>query len=145
MTLSSILPVSSPRVVDARLPGRPPPPDRVRDRFRRRVLAVGAYTGLRHWLLVRGTMVLFAFTMLYVANGMAIGWKNAYDVTIGIKSPGHHSISAPALAWLLSVAGWLAAPAVCGAVAGVVISVAIRSRRRRPIGEALTKQGEPPH
>src|SRR5690349_2378914 len=125
--------MSSPRVVGARLPGRPPPPDRLRDRLRRRILAVGAYTGLRHWLLVRGTMLLTAFSLLYVANGVAIGWKTTYDVTIGITSPGDETISAPTLAWFMSVAGWLAAPAVCGAVAGVVISVAIKSRRQRPI------------
>jgi hypothetical protein len=108
-------------------------------------LAVGAYTGLRHWLLVRGTVLLTVFALLYVANGLVIGWKTAYDVTIGIKSPGDKSVLVPTLAWFMSVAGWLAAPAICGAVAGVVISVAIKSRRQRPIGEVLTKQGELPH
>jgi hypothetical protein len=127
----------------ARAPGRPPPPDRVRDRLRRRVLAVGAYTGLGHWLLVRGTMVLAVFVLLYVVTGWAIGWKTAYDVTIGITSPGNESVKAPVLAWFMSIAGWLAAPAVCGAVAGVVISVAIAGRRQRPLGEVLTKQGKP--
>jgi len=83
------------------------------------------------------------FVLLYATNGMVIGWKTAYDVTIGITSPGAESVPVPALAWFLSVAGWLAAPAVCGAVAGVVISAAIKSRRQRPIDEVLTKQGEP--
>lgn len=34
------------------------------------------------------------------------------------------------LAWLLSLAGWLIAPGVAGAVAGYVISSAIDARRR---------------
>lgn len=89
--------------------------------------------------------MLAAFALLYVANGVVIGWRTAYDVTIGITSPGDESVSAPTLAWFMSVAGWLAAPAICGAVAGVVISVAIKSRRQRPIDEVLTKRGEPPH
>lgn len=127
----------------ARVPLRPPPRDRLRDRLRRRFRAVGAYTGLRHWLLVRGTILLVAFAALYVANGLLIGWKTAYDVTIGITSPGDGRVSVPVLAWFLSVAGWLAAPAVCGAVAGAVISVAITGRRRRPLSEVLTKHGEP--
>jgi hypothetical protein len=129
--------------VDARVPLRPPPPDRLRDRLRRRIRALGAYTGLRHWLLVRGTVLLIAFVALYVANGLVIGWRTTYDVAIGITSPGDKGVSAPALAWFVSVAGWLAAPAVFGAVAGVVISVAITGRRQQSIGEVLTKHGGP--
>lgn len=88
-------------------------------------------------------MLLALFVLLYVANGKVIGWRMAYDVMIGITSPGDERVSSPALAWLMSIAGWLAAPAVFGAVAGVVISVAIDSRRHRPISEVLTKHGEP--
>jgi|SRR3954454_1833133 hypothetical protein len=127
----------------ARVPLRPPPPDRLWDRLRRRFRAFGSYTGLRHWLLVRGTVLLLAFAALYVANGLAIGWKTTYDVTIGITSPGDDDVAVPVLAWFMSLAGWLAAPAVFGAVAGVVISVAITGRRQRTIGEVLTKDGEP--
>ncbi len=71
-----------------------------------------------HWLLVRGTMLITAFVLLYLVNGVSIGWKTTYDVAIGITSPGDESVSVPALAWLMSIAGWLAAPAVFGAVAG---------------------------
>lgn len=85
-------------------------------------------------------MLLTAFALLYVANGVVIGWKTTYDVTIGITSPGDGKVPVPALAWFMSLAGWLAAPAVCGAVAGVVISVAINGRRQRPLREALTKK-----
>ena len=126
-------------VTDGRMPGQPPPPDRLKDRVRRRWKAVGAYTGMRHWLLVRGAVLVAGFIVLFVTNGLVIGWKTAYDVTIGITSPGDPDISAPVLAWLMSVAGWLAAPAVAGGVAGAVISTAITNRRRRPVSEVLTK------
>lgn len=122
-----------------RVPGRPPPPDRLRDRARRRWRALGAYTGMRHWLLVRGTVLVAGFTVLFVANGFAIGWKTTYDVTIGITSPGDPKVSAPVLAWPMSVAGWLAAPAVAGGVAGAVISAAVAGRRQRPITEVLAR------
>jgi hypothetical protein len=88
-------------------------------------------------------VLLAVFVVLYVANGAVIGWKTAYDVMIGITSPGDESVSAPPLAWFMSVAGWLAAPAVSGAVAGVVIGVAVDSRRHRPISEVLTRHNEP--
>ncbi|GAA2637859.1 DUF6313 family protein [Paractinoplanes durhamensis] len=106
-------------------------------------MAIGAYAGIRHWLLVRGTALLAMFASLYIANGVATGWKTAYDVAIGITSPGDKIVVAPVLAWFLSAAGWLAVPAVCGAVAGIVVSMAVEGRRQRPIGEALTKPGEP--
>lgn len=125
------------------MPLRPPPPDRLGDRLRRRFRALGAYSGLTHWLLVRGTVLLAALALLYAANGLVNGWTISYDVTIGITSPGDKDILVPALAWPLSVAGWLAAPAVFGAVAGVVISVAITERRRQPISKVLTRQSGP--
>jgi hypothetical protein len=131
--------VQSFREPSARIPLQPPPPDRQRDRVRRRLRALGAYAGIRRWLLVRGTVLLVLFGALYVANGLVIGWKTAYDVTLAITSPGDKSVSAPALAWFLSLAGWLAAPAVFGGVAGVIISTAITDRRRRPISQVLTK------
>jgi hypothetical protein len=129
-------------VTDGRLPIRRPPPETSRDRLRRRLRALGAYTGLRHWLLVRGTPLILGFVALYVANGFVIGWKNTYDVAIGITSPGAKPISVPALAWVLSVVGWLAAPAMVGAVAGTIISITINNRRRRPISEVLAENGD---
>lgn len=104
---------------------------------------MGAYTGLRYWLLLYGPILLAGFGALYIANGAIIGWKTTYDVAIGIKSPGDDDITAPTLAWFLSVAGWLAAPAVFGAVVGAVIASAVNGRRRRPIGEVLVKDGAP--
>ena len=125
------------------MPLRPPPPERLPDRLRRWVQAWGAYTGLTRWLLVRGSILFLAFAALYVVNGTIIGWKTAYDVTIGITSPGDAEVSTPVLAWFLSIAGWLAAPAVCGGVAGVVITVAVTDRRKRNIAEVLTRTRAP--
>ena len=126
-----------------RVPLQPPPADRLPDRVRRRLRALGAYSGIRHWLLVRGSVVLGALLVLYVTNGMINGWKIAYDVAIGITSPGDEVVAMPAPAWLLSVAGWLGAPAVFGAVAGAVVSIAIGERRRQSISEALGRPGGP--
>ena len=132
-----------PSPTDGRVPLPPPPPDQLRDRLRRRLRSVGAFTGLRHWLLVRGLLFGVVFAALFVANGLVIGWKTSYDVAVGITSPGDKMVSTPALAWVLSVAGWLAAPAVFGAVAGIVVDRAIEDRRRQPISAVLTKSGAP--
>ena len=124
---------------DGRMEGKPPPDARLSERLRRGWKSLGAYIGMRHWLLVRGTFLAAGFMALFVANGFVLGWKTTYDVTIGITSPGDPDVTVPVLAWLMSVAGWLAAPAVAGGVAGAVISNAITNRRQRPIGEVLTK------
>ena len=75
---------------------------------------------------------------LYVVNGLVIGWREAYDVTLAITSPG--DTRNPALAWWLSLMGFLIAPGVAGAVAGYVISTGIESRRREPL-ERLFVEG----
>lgn len=120
----------------------PPPPERIAARWRRRWRALGAYTGVPHWLLVRGSPLAAGFLLLYLANGLVIGWTTAYDVTIGITSPGDpEKVSVPALAWPLSMAGWLAMPAIVGATIGITVEQAITGRRRRTLTEAL---GAPP-
>jgi hypothetical protein len=138
----SVFRMELPPAMDGPVPLQSPPPERLRDRLRRRVRALGAYTGMRHWILVRGLALTAAFAALFVANGIANGWKTAYDVTIGITSPGETGVAVPTLAWFLSVAGWLAAPAIFGAVIGTVIGITIADRRRRSISEVLTKDGD---
>lgn len=81
-----------------------------------------------------------AFMVLYVVNGFVIGWQQAYDVTLAIISPGQ--TRSPALAWSLSLAGWLVAPGVAGAVAGYVISTGIESRRRAPLDQIFGDDGD---
>ena len=72
----------------------------------------GQHRPLRYWLLFRGIPALVTFTALFVANGLVIGWRNAYDVTLSITSPA--ATTSPVLAWPLSLAGWLVGPAVAG-------------------------------
>ncbi|MED7923952.1 DUF6313 family protein [Nonomuraea sp. LP-02] len=120
--------------------GVPPPPrERLLHRLRRWRLSLSAHHGVRYWTWTRGLPILLAFGALFVANGLLIGWREAYEVTLAITSPADTAI--PVLAWFLSVAGWLLAPAAVGAIAGFMVSNAITSRRTRSI-EELLGQGE---
>ena len=89
--------------------------------------------------MFRGIPALLAFTALFVANGLVIGWRNAYDVTLSITSPA--ATKSLVLAWPLSLAGWLAGPAVAGAVVGYMITAGIEGRRKKPIDETLGEAG----
>jgi len=51
--------------------------------------------------LFRGLPILAAAAALYVAGGIVIGWRKAYDVTLGITSPADTSV--PTVAWVLSL------------------------------------------
>lgn len=99
----------------------------------------GQYRPLQYWLLFRGIPVLLAFTMLFVANGLVIDWRNAYDVMLSITSPA--ATKSPGLAWPLSLAGWLVGPAVAGAVVGYMITAGIDGRRKKPIEELFRDVG----
>lgn len=114
---------------DVNLP--PPPRERRWEAVRRWWRSQGRHRGLRYWLVYRGSPFILGFGGLFVANGLMIGWRDAYDVALAITSPA--ATSSPVLAWFLSVAGWLLAPGLAGAVAGHVISTSITSRRSRPI------------
>ncbi|MEV4242044.1 DUF6313 family protein [Streptosporangium canum] len=123
--------------------GIPPPPrERARHRLRRWWLSLGAHHGARYWMWTRGLPILFVFGALFVANGLLIGWRKAYDVTLAITSPADTTM--PVLAWLLSIAGWLLAPAIVGAITGFVVSNAIASRRTRSVEELLGRGERPP-
>src|SRR5689334_18912720 len=75
----------------------PPPPERFHRRVRRWWRSHGRHHGLRYWLTTRGVPFLVVFAALYVANGLTIGWRRTYDVSLGITSPADSS--APMLAW----------------------------------------------
>jgi hypothetical protein len=128
----------SPTTGDLDLP--PPPPDRVLDKVRRRWRSRGQHRGLRYWTLFRGIPILLGYAALYLANGLMIGWRQAYDVNIGVTSPA--ATTSPALAWVLSLAGWLVAPGIAGAVAGFVISSYIASRRQTPVSRLFTSDDD---
>ena len=100
---------------------------RYRSRFRHR--------GMRYWLPYRGLPIIAFYVILYCMNGLVIGWGNAYDVTLGITSPaGTHQ---PALAWVLSLAGWLLVPGIAGAVAGYIVTTQIEGSRQTPFSDLL--------
>src|SRR5689334_5733664 len=92
----------------------PPPREGPLALMRRWWRSRGKHPPLRYWLLFRGIPVLVAFVALFVANGLVIGWRNAYDVMLSITSPA--ATSNRVLAWLLSFSGWLVGPAIAGAV-----------------------------
>ncbi|MEU5864436.1 MULTISPECIES: DUF6313 family protein [unclassified Nonomuraea] len=118
--------------------GVPPPPrERIRHRLRRWWLSLGAHHGVRYWMWTRGLPIMVAVGALFGANGLVIGWRTAYDVTLGITSPADTAL--PVLAWFLSIVGWLLVPAAVGGVAGFMVSHAITSRRTRPAEELLGK------
>jgi uncharacterized membrane protein YedE/YeeE len=85
--------------------------------------------GFQFWIVFRGLPILAVTAALYVAGGIVIGWRTAYDVTLGITSPA--DTSAPILAWVLSLGGWLVAPSIAGVVAGHVVTTYIERRRRQ--------------
>src|SRR5215470_18922441 len=87
------------------------------------------HRGIRYWLLIQGPVVLIVLLALFGINGFAIGWRNAYEVTVQITSP--WQTGQPWVAIVLSLAGWLIWPSVTGAVAGYVVTDATSSRRSR--------------
>jgi hypothetical protein len=86
---------------------------------------------LAWWWIFRGAPILLTYVALFVANGFAIGWRNAYDVNVAITSPAETRV--PVLAWFLSIAGWLAVPVIAGAIAGYVVNASIVGRRQGKI------------
>jgi hypothetical protein len=73
------------------------------------------------------------FAVLFVANGFVIGWQNAYNVAALNGLP--WDTSAPWLAFLLSLTGWLGIPALVGAVVGQI--VVETTDNRRPTGPKI--------
>jgi len=115
----------------------PAPAERISERLRRRWLSRGRHRALRFWLLFRGLPVLILYGLLFALNGFLMGWRKAYDVSIAITSPADTPHPVPA--WLLSIAGWLVAPGVAGAVAGYVISASIAGRRGMSVEHAFAE------
>jgi hypothetical protein len=119
--------------VDLDLP--PPPRERRWEALRRWWRSQRAHVGLRFWFFYRGAPLLAFYLALFLISGFVLGWREAYDVNRGIASPA--STRQPALAWLLSLAGWLFMPSIIGAIAGYVVSSSIVSRRRTPFSHAF--------
>ncbi|WP_328472974.1 DUF6313 family protein [Actinoplanes sp. NBC_00393] len=104
------------------------PPETPWGYLRRRWRSAGQHRGLEFWLLFRGFPFVVLYALLFLLNGVLIGWRKSYDVSIAITSPA--DTAHPVAAWLLSMAGWLVAPGIAGAIAGYVLSASINSRRK---------------
>ncbi|HEU0242064.1 MAG TPA: hypothetical protein VFR11_22815 [Micromonosporaceae bacterium] len=62
---------------------------------------------------------------LFVVNGFVLGWVEAYEILVTIGSPA--DTSHRAVAWMLSVAGWLAQPVTAAAIIALIVSKATRT------------------
>lgn len=102
--------------------------------YRRWRRSLSRHRGMRYVLLVYGPAITAGFLMLFVICGFALGWRPAYDVTVQILSPWETRV--PPLAMVLSLAGFLAIPALVGGVVGqaVVETTENRGSRRRERG-----------
>lgn len=78
-----------------------------------------------------------SYAVTFLVAGFAVGWREAYDLSLGIMSPA--SASRPLAAWPVSIAGWLVAPGLAGAVAGYLVSASIGAQRKKPVGELFAE------
>ncbi|WP_086559159.1 DUF6313 family protein [Streptomyces africanus] len=114
---------------------QPPPRPGPRRRLLRWWRSRDALSRLHRWLLLRALPVLLVFLGLYVLNGALMGWTDAYNVLVGIDSPGD---ARPTwAAWPLSIVGWAAIPAFVGGAVGYVVSAQIQAHRTRELSEIL--------
>ncbi|MFF4542454.1 DUF6313 family protein [Streptomyces aureus] len=124
--------------------GGPPPPSR-RQRLRAWWADRHALPRFGFWLISRGTTVLAMCLVLYLLNGLLIGWAPAYEVMTGITSPA--TVHPQWCAWLLSLTGWAVIPAIVGAAAGYVITEQIQAHHARELADVLAelrRLAEPP-
>ncbi|MEW2079962.1 DUF6313 family protein [Streptomyces sp. NPDC013433] len=112
-----------------------PPRPGLRRRVSRWWRSRDALSRLHRWLLLRAVPVLVIFCGLYVLNGALMGWTDAYNVLIGIASPG--DARPQWAAWPLSIAGWAAIPAFVGGTVGYVVTAQIQAHRTRELSEIL--------
>ncbi|MGW3353273.1 DUF6313 family protein [Nonomuraea rubra] len=113
----------------------PPPRAPLVARCRRFVRSLAALSKTRYWLLTRALWVALVFIVVFVVDGVLIGWATAYEVLIGIKSPADAG-SAP-VTWLVSIVGWLAIPAFVGGTVGYLVTRQIEARRRRSTADVV--------
>lgn len=121
-----------------------------RERIRRWWRSLAQYTGLRFWLVSRGLFLFAVAGVVYLAAGWTVGWRMAYEIAVGITSPasvGSSSWPSVVLAWVVSLAGWLAVPGIAGAVAGYVVAAYADQRRDLNLDAFLpsASAGEDPH
>lgn len=79
--------------------------------------------------------MLAACLVLYLLNGLLIGWAPTYEVMTGITSPA--AVHPQWCAWPLSLTGWAVIPAIVGAAAGYVITEQIQAHHSQELGDVL--------
>ncbi|MFF5307609.1 DUF6313 family protein [Streptomyces sp. NPDC013161] len=107
--------------------------EQTRDAFR----SLSRLNRPRYWLVTRGPAWLTVFGLLYVVGGVVLGWRAAYEVLVGLQSPGDTNV--PAYAYALGLLGWLLVPAIIGGAAGYLVTRQI-DRRRTVDAEDLLAQ-----
>ncbi|MFE3269962.1 DUF6313 family protein [Streptomyces sp. NPDC059215] len=101
-------------------PVAPPPKDNLAERIRDSYRALSGWNRPLYWLVKRGLPWASLFVVFYLLCGLVLGWTVTYEVLVGITSPaatGHL-----VLAWVLSLVGWLIAPAFVGGVVGYLVN-----------------------
>ncbi|MFF1629195.1 DUF6313 family protein [Streptomyces sp. NPDC058272] len=118
-----------------------PPGDSRRERFRDGVRALSLLNRAPHWLVTRASWWLTGFLALYLVGGAVLGWQAAYEVLVGLTSPGQtrHTV----YAYVLCLAGWLVVPAFIGGTAGYFLNQQIDARRLLTEAELLDHMRNP--
>ncbi|MGW0966163.1 DUF6313 family protein [Streptomyces sp. NPDC002516] len=104
-----------------------------RDAFR----SLASLNRPRYWLVTRGPAWLTVFGLVYIVGGVVLGWRTAYEVLVGLQSPGETNL--PLYAYALGLLGWLLVPAIVGGAAGYLVTRQI-DRRRTVDAEELLAQ-----
>ncbi|MFE1444364.1 DUF6313 family protein [Streptomyces sp. NPDC058739] len=133
MTLDLIVEAPNPAepryvLIVAQQPIPPPPKDTLAERIRDRYRSLSGWNRPAYWLAKRGLPWAALFAALYVACGLVLGWTITYEVLVGITSPAETSHRA--LAWVLSLVGWLITPAFVGGVVGYLVNRQVDRRRQ---------------
>nr|WP_272918682.1 DUF6313 family protein [Streptomyces sp. HUCO-GS316] len=81
-----------------------------------------------------------AFAAFYVACGLVLDWTVTYEVLVGITSPA--ATDHQALAWVLSLVGWLITPAFVGGVVGYLVNRQVDQRRQESAEEVTRRMLE---
>ena len=83
------------------------------------------------WMLAAGT------GLLLVLSGLVVGWEATGEVLIGVTSPAAEYLTplAAVMRWAVALVGWLAVPALMGAVVGYAVSQQAKSVRGRTLDE----------
>ncbi|MEU0646142.1 DUF6313 family protein [Streptomyces umbrinus] len=80
---------------------------------------------------------MLVLVVLFLVNGVLDGWVSAYNLLVGIDSPGNAKTKW--CAWLLSVTGWAAVPAFIGGFVGYLVTQQIDSHRQNDLDVILAE------